>query len=40
MSLWAGQAAALARPMPAASLVARLADEFDRAVGGLGGARA
>ncbi|MFN7643828.1 MAG: NAD(P)H-dependent flavin oxidoreductase [Burkholderiales bacterium] len=40
MSLWAGQAAALARPMPAAALVARLADEFDRAVDGLGGARA
>jgi hypothetical protein len=39
MSLWAGQAAALARPIPAALLVARLADEFDLAVGGLGGAR-
>jgi nitronate monooxygenase len=37
MSMWAGQAAALARPMPAAALVARLAEEFDAAVGGLAG---
>jgi nitronate monooxygenase len=36
MSMWAGQAAALARPMPAAALVARLVAGFDGAVAGLG----
>jgi hypothetical protein len=34
MSLWAGQAAALARPMPAAALVAGLVAGFDAAVAG------
>jgi nitronate monooxygenase len=36
MSMWAGQAAALARPMPAAALVARLVAGFDGVVAGLG----
>jgi nitronate monooxygenase len=35
MSLWAGQAAAMARPMPAAALLGRLSGEFDAAVAGL-----
>jgi nitronate monooxygenase len=35
MSMWAGQAAALARPMPAAALVARLVAGFDGAVAAL-----
>jgi nitronate monooxygenase len=39
MSMWAGQAAALARPMSAAALVARLAAGFDAAVVGLAGGR-
>jgi nitronate monooxygenase len=38
MSLWAGQAAALARPMPAAALVGRLVAEYEAAVASLGSA--
>ncbi len=37
MSLWAGQAAALARRLPAATLVARLVGEFEAAAGRLAG---
>ena len=37
MSLWAGQAAALARRLPAAALVARLVVEFEAAAGRLAG---
>ncbi|MEI7443925.1 MAG: nitronate monooxygenase [Burkholderiales bacterium] len=40
MSLWAGQAAALARRLPLGELVARLVAEYDAAVAGLGGVRA
>ena len=39
MSLWAGQAAALARRLPIGALGARLAAEYDAAVAGLGGVR-
>ena len=36
MSLWAGQGAAMARPLPAQALVAALVEEFDAVVGALG----